>query len=129
MRNVFPPKLRSSNPDGLMKAGFSVCGFGGALLFSVGVLPSLSVFEVPSGNMGVPSVCETELEEVELVFVPLGLVLPQPAVIITLHIAAADKARAMVLFIVRIPFKNTDGKNPCTKSFASAPFLYVWEFF
>jgi hypothetical protein len=79
--------------------------------------------------MGVFSVCETEPEGVELLFVPPGLVLPQPAVIITLHIAAADKASAMVLFITGVPFKNIDGKIPCTKSFAEALFLYVWEFF
>jgi hypothetical protein len=78
--------------------------------------------------LAVFSVCEAESDAAELVFIPFVLPLPQPAVIITLHIAAADRARAMVLFMMRIPFENTDGKNPCTKSFSFAPFLYVWEF-
>jgi hypothetical protein len=105
-----------------MKAGFSVCGAGGALLFSVGVVPPFSV-------LAVFSVCEAEPDVAELVFIPFVLPLPQPAVIITLHIAAADKASAMALFITGVPFKNIDGKFPCTKSFAEALFLYVWEFF
>jgi hypothetical protein len=51
------------------------------------------------------SVCDAVPEGRPSELLPTGRFLPQPEANITLQIAAADKARAMVFFIIKNPFR------------------------
>jgi hypothetical protein len=61
------------------------------------------------------------------VWLPVGLFLPQPAVMITPQIVAADKAIAMVLFIFKSFPNVVAAKLPRNRSFSFALFFYVWK--